>query len=110
MKHKLAEENPKAKDVLPENKPDGSGVGVNYADAYIKPLKKVLLEDGTKVICKRRGLKLTMKVGKKSGEGLLRRLEHGPDAHTMLQHALQEAAKNAGAAFSVEDGVMYLEL
>lgn len=109
MKWRLNEENPRADDLLPEVKPDGSGVGVNYADAYLKPMAKVLLEDGTRVTCTRRGIKLTLKIGNRSGEGLLRRLEHGPDVTVMLRKALAEAAANAGATFSVTDGVMYLE-
>jgi hypothetical protein len=109
MKWRLAEENSGADDHLPEVKPDGSGVGINYADAYLKLIAKVLLEDGTRVTCSRRGIKLTMKIGDKAGEALLRRLEHGPDVRVILRKALCEAAANAGATFSVTDGVMYLE-
>ena len=110
MKWRLGEESPVAGDYLPEAKPDGSGVGVNYTDAYLKPISKVLLDDGTRVTCKRRGLKVTLTIGERSGDGLLRRLEHGPDVRDMLQEALREAAENAGATFSVEDGVLYLEV
>ena len=109
MKCRLGEENPKAEALLPDVKPDGSGVGINYADAYLKPLSKVMLEDGSRFTCKRRGIKLTMTIGSNTGEGLLRRLEHGPDVKVMLQEALREAASDADASFSVTDGVMYLE-
>ena len=51
---------------LPPGKLDGSGIGINYADAYLKPLK-VTLPDGRKVACKRRGLKLTFTVGERTG-------------------------------------------
>jgi hypothetical protein len=90
-------------------KDNGSGVGINYADAYIKGVK-LTLEDGRKVSIKRRGLKLTLTIGDKSGDGLLRRLQHGPDEKNMLREALKEAARNAGAAFDVEGGVMVLSL
>ena len=40
----------------------------------------------------------------KSGEGLLRRLAHGPDPVRMLDAALQEAAASAGVTLAVADG------
>ena len=40
----------------------------------------------------------------------MRRLEHGPDAKTILRKALEDAATAAGAALSVEDGVIYLDI
>ena len=109
MRHKVCDVNPKAEGFLPDTKPDDSGVGINYADAYLRPFK-VTLEDGRKVTCKRRGLKVTLKVGDATGEGLLRRLEHGPDARKVLRHALEEAAGAVGGAFVEENGALYLEL
>jgi hypothetical protein len=109
MKAKVGLESPEAEKRIPPAKPDGSGVGVNYADAYVKEIKATL-EDGRKVTCKRRGLKLTLTVGDRRGEGLLRRLEHGPDVKTILREALKEAAREAGATFLVEDGVIYLDI
>jgi len=93
---------------LPEKKADGSGVGINYADALLKPVK-LTLPDGRKVTVKRRGLKLTLSVGDKAGEGLLRRLEHGPEVKAMVREALREAARNAGAEIQFEGGTAYLE-
>lgn len=93
---------------LPEAEADNSGVGVNYADAYLKGLKGTL-DDGRKVLAKRRGLKITLKVGDRQGEGLLRRLEHGPDVKEILRHALEEAAVAAGLAISVDDEAVFLE-
>jgi hypothetical protein len=107
LKVELGPENSEAEKLLAKD--DGSGVGINYADAYIKGVK-LTLEDGRKVSIKRRGLKLTLTIGDKSGDGLLRRLQHGPDEKDMLREALKEAARNAGAAFDVEGGVMVLEL
>lgn len=104
----LGPENPEAEKILGRDD-DGSGVGINYADAYIKGVK-LTLEDGRKISIKRRGLKLTLTIGDRSGDGLLRRLSHGPDEKTMLREALKEAARNAGAEFSVEGGVMTLRL
>jgi hypothetical protein len=105
----LGPESRDAEKLLPSVKDDGSGVGINYADAYLKAMKTTL-DDGRKVTAKRRGLKLTLTLGDRSGEGLLRRLEHGPDEKNMLREALKEAARNAGAAFNVVDGVMILDL
>ena len=99
--------NPKAEGLLPPARPDGSGVGVNYVDAYLKPFKRTL-EDGRKVTCTRRGLKLTLAVGPRKGEGLLRRLEHGPDPRDMLRRALEEAAEQAGVAFEEDGGQLVL--
>jgi hypothetical protein len=106
-KVELGPENRDAEKLLPAVKVDGSGVGINYADAYLKAIKTTL-DDGRKVTAKRRGLKLTLTIGDRSGEGLLRRLQHGPDEKVMLLRALEEAAAQAGARFLVEDGVMKL--
>jgi predicted DNA-binding antitoxin AbrB/MazE fold protein len=87
---------------------DGSGIGINYADALLKPLK-VTLEDGRKVAIKRRGLKLTLTIGPKSGEGLMRRLAHGPDERVILRAALDEAAEAIGARITFEPGFLVLD-
>ena len=108
MKVKLPLDEAQAAPLLPENKADGSGVGVNYADALLKPAK-LTLEDGRKVAFKRRGLKVTMTLGDKTGEGLLRRLEHGPDAKVIVREALREAARNAGAEITFEASGAYLD-
>ena len=49
------------------------------------------LEDGTQVSCKRRGLKLSVQVGERRGEAIMRRLEHGPEVQDILQSALAAA-------------------
>ncbi len=107
MRIELGPENKDADKLLPDVKDDGSGIGINYADAYIKPFKKIL-DDGRKVSCKRRGLELTLKIGDKSGKALMRRLANGPDVKTILREALNEAAADAGVVFAVEDGVLVL--
>jgi len=107
MKSKLCDINTAAKDKLPPNMEDKSGIGVHYMDAFIKPMN-VKLEDGTGVKCKRRGLKVTLTVGAKKGEGIMRRLQISKDPVVMLEAALQEAARNAGVELTFEDGAIYL--
>lgn len=107
MKAKLCDLNPAAIEKLPAKTEDKSGIGVHYVDAYLKPFN-TKLEDGTLVKCKRRGLKVTLSVGTKKGDGLMRRLEVGPDPAVMLDAALQEAAKAAGVELSIENNAVFL--
>ena len=109
MKTRLCEVNAAALDKLPHLTDDKSGIGVHYVDAYLKPMN-VKLEDGTAVRCKRRGLKITLTAGAKKGDGLLRRLQNGPDPRAILDAALQEAAQAAGVALTVEENAVWLEL
>jgi hypothetical protein len=90
--------------VVPDDK---SGIGVHYVDGYLKPMN-VKLEDGTAVKAKRRGLKVTLTVGAKKGDGLMRRLDVSPDPAAMLDAALQEAAKAAGVELTIEGGAIYV--
>ena len=105
---KVIEENPAAAEWLPENKPDGSGIGVNYVDAYLKPLN-CELEDEVRLACKRRGLKITVSVGDRKGEAILRRIENGPDVRAILHAALTEAFAQAGAKCEHGDGNIRVE-
>lgn len=109
MKHKLCDINPAAADKLPGKVEDKSGVGVHYMDAFLKPMN-AKLPDGTAVKCKRRGLKVTLTLGTKKGEGLMRRLELGPDPVVMLEAALKEAAKGAGVGLTIEEDGIYLDV
>jgi hypothetical protein len=109
MKVKLCDINPAAAEKLPPATDDKSGIGVHYVDAYIKPMN-TKLEDGTPVKCKRRGLKIVLSAGARKGEGLMRRLEAGPDPVVMLQAALQEAAAASGIGLAVEDGSIFISL
>ena len=109
MKVRIAEENREAEALIPPSEPDGSKIGANYADAYLKALN-VEVPGGPKVSAKRKGLKVLLQIGEKKGEGLMRRLEHGPDVKVILRKALEEASAAAGARFSVESGTVYLEL
>lgn len=109
MKLKISEENKEAENLLPPTQPDSSGIGVNYTDAYIKSMN-VELENGQKVTCKRKGLKIMLAIGENKGEALMRKRENGPELKVILNKALSEAAEQAGAKFSVEDGVMFFEM
>jgi hypothetical protein len=109
VKIKLCEVNPAAREKLPGQTDDKSGIGVHYVDAYIKPMN-TKLEDGTPVKCKRRGLKITLSAGAKKGEGLMRRLAVSTDAQVMLDAALQEAAGAAGIELTIENGAMFIAL
>lgn len=108
MKTKLCEVNVGALDKLPAHTGDKSGIGVHYVDAYLKPLNTTL-EDGTKVKCKRRGLKIALAVGDRKGDGLMRRMEVGSDPVAMLDAALQEAAGAANVAISIEGSSIYVD-
>ncbi|HVU26403.1 MAG TPA: hypothetical protein VHG71_01545 [Verrucomicrobiae bacterium] len=99
---KLCDINATAKDKLPPKFAEKSGIGSHYVDAFLKPMN-AKLPDGTRVGCKRRGLKITLTVGAKKGEGLMRRLAVSKDPIVMLQAALQEAAKAAGVQLQITD-------
>jgi hypothetical protein len=94
---------------LPDSKPDGSGIGINYADQVLKNFK-LTLTDGRKMTAKRRGLKITLTIGDKQGEAIMRRMEHGPDVKTIFRKALEEAAQNAGAALVIEPNQIHLDI
>ena len=99
---KLCDINCAAKEKLPPAFSDKSGIGVHYTDAFIKPMN-TKLPDGTRVSCKRKGLKVTLTVGTKKGEGLMRRLSVSKDPVVMLNSALQEAAKAAGVELKLTE-------
>ena len=61
------------------------------------------LPDNVRVSCKRKGLRITLRVGTKKGDGLMRRLDVSSDPEVMLRAALQEAAKAAGVQLEVTD-------
>ncbi len=104
---KLCDINAAAKDKLPPGSPDKSGIGVHYVDAFLAPMNAAL-PDGVRVSCKRKGLKLTLKVGTKKGEGLMRRLQVSRDPQVMLRAALEEAAKAAGIELQVTDTEIFI--
>ena len=107
MKQKLCDVNEAAREKLPAQTDDKSGIGVHYVDAYLKPMNATL-EDGTAVKCKRRGLRITLTVGSAKGDGLMRRLDIGPDPIAMLDAALQEAASAAGVELTLENGAIHI--
>lgn len=105
---KLCDIDSTAKEKLPPKFMDKSGIGVHYVDAMIKPMK-TKLENGTRVSCKRKGLKLMLRVGRNKGEGLMRRLDVSKDPVAMFEAALQEAAKDAGVTIQLTDTEMLVE-
>jgi hypothetical protein len=109
MKTKLCDLNSAAIDKLPAKTEDKSGIGVHYVDAYLKAFN-TKLDDGTVVKCKRRGLKITLSIGTKKGDGLMRRLAVSPDPVVMLDAALQEAARAAGIELTIENDVVLVGL
>lgn len=108
MKVKLCDINAAAIEKLPAQSGDKSGIGVHYVDAYLKPMN-VTLDDGTRVKCKRRGLKISLAVGDRKGDGLMRRIDVSRDPVAMLDAALAEAARAAEVGISSSDGAIYLE-
>ncbi|MEM7392967.1 MAG: hypothetical protein AAF492_11535 [Verrucomicrobiota bacterium] len=105
---KICDVNTEASSKLPPAFMDNSGIGVHYIDAFIKPMN-VKFDDGTKATCKRRGLKITLSLGDKKGEGLMRRLDVSPDPVVMLDAALKEAAETAGLTYRLEDNEIHLD-
>ena len=99
---KLCDINPGAKEKLPPAFAEKSGIGSHYVDAFLKPMN-TKLPDGTRVGCKRKGLKITLTVGTKKGEGLMRRIAVSKDPVVMLRAALQEAAKVAGVELHITE-------
>ena len=105
----IAFDEAKAEATLHGAMPDGSGVGVNYVDVIAKA-SKLTLPDGRKLLLKRKGLKLTLAIGEKQGEALLRRLDHGPVVHDIIRKAIQAVALEAGARASFEPGAVHLDV
>jgi hypothetical protein len=99
---KLCDINAGARQKLPPAFAEKSGIGSHYVDAFLKPMN-TKLPDGTRVGCKRKGLKVTLTVGVKKGEGLMRRLDVSKDPVVMLSAALQEAARAAGVELHITD-------
>lgn len=104
---KVCDLDPTAKEKLPPEYTDKSGIGVHYVDAMIKPIK-VKLEDGTRVQCKRKGLQLQLRVGDKRGLGLMRRLDVSKDPVVMFEAAMEEAAKDAGIELKLTESELFV--
>jgi hypothetical protein len=104
---KLCDVNPGARGKLPPAFAEKSGIGSHYVDAFLKPMN-TKLPDGTRVGCKRKGLKITLTVGAKKGEGLMRRLDVSKDPVVMLPSALQEAAKSAAVELKITETEIFI--
>ena len=111
MRIDLAPEDSTATEQLLPTKNDRSGVGVHYVDAFLKPLRTgIPLPSGEKFSAKRRGLRITLVVGNRKGEGLLRRARGNGDPVAMLRGALDEAGAAIGARLATADGRLVLEM
>jgi hypothetical protein len=106
---KLCDIDLEAADKLAPEVNDKSGIGVHYMDAFLKPMN-TKLEDGTRVSCKRKGLKVTLRVGSSKGDGLMRRLDVSRDPRVMLRAALQEAAEEAGNGLDITESEILISL
>lgn len=102
--------NADAAGLLPPHKPDGSGIGINYVDAFLKPMN-VTVDGGPKVSAKRRsGLEVSLKIDEKEGAALLRIEDADGDAQQCLANALAAAAEQCGYVYSVDgDSVVLTE-
>ena len=102
---KLCNRNLAAVEKLPPKTPDKSGIGAHYVDAFVAPMNAAIPDTNppVRVSCKRKGLRLTLRVGTKKGDGLMRRLAVSLDPIVMLDAALQEAAKAAGVQLQITD-------
>ena len=100
---KLCAINPASEEKLPPGFRDKSGIGVHYVDAYLAPMN-ASLPDGTRISCKRKGLRISLRVGAKKGDGLMRRVDVSKDPVVMLEAAIREAAKAAGVGLEIADG------
>jgi hypothetical protein len=107
MKQRLCAVSSEALSKLPEHTDDKSGIGIHYADAFLKPMNATLA-DGTPVKAKRRGLKITVNVGTAKGDGLMRRLTVGPDPVALTEAAIKEACAAAGVEVSIENGEIWV--
>jgi hypothetical protein len=111
MKIDLAPEDTTATEQLKPSRNDRSGVGVHYVDAFLKPLRSgIVLPSGDKFSAKRRGLRITLALGAKKGDGLMRRARAVGDPVAMLRGALDEAGAAIGAKLSAVNGRLVLEM
>lgn len=104
---KLCDIDPATTDKLPPKTTDKSGIGVHYVDAFLKQMNGKL-EDGSRVMAKRRGLSVNLRIGQNKGSGLMRRLDVSRDPVVMLEAALKEAAAEAGASIEVKEGAVFI--
>lgn len=107
MKIEIGKENKSAEAKLAPEVQDKSGIGVHYADEYLKQFN--VKNDDFEVKAKRKGLKIMLKINGVLGTGLMRRLEVSADPKIMLQAAIKEAAEEAGFDYKNEDGNLIFE-
>ena len=99
---------PEVDQLLPEHKPDGSRVGVNYCDAFGKCLNGTL-PDGRTLAYKRRGLQLTLTLGEQKATALLDRWAGQEDARRITETAMTKLAEQLGYRFRYENRQVIFE-
>ena len=105
---KLCDINHEAKDKLPPKFAEKSRIGTHYVDAFIKPMN-AKLDDGNRLMVKRKGLKIMLRTKSGRGEGLMRRLDVSEDPVVMLEAALHEAAKEAGIKLEITENEILVD-
>jgi hypothetical protein len=93
---------------LPQHRPDGSRIGVNYADAFGKCLNTTL-PDGRPLAYKRRGLELTLTLGDQKAKTLLDRWAGQGDAQSIHNLAMTRLAEQLGYKYRYEDRQVIFE-
>ena len=68
-----------------------------------------IMWDGKKSVAEGIFYRALQQMGDKTGEALLQRLKHGPDAKVIVREAIREAARNAAGEVTFEGGSAYLE-
>jgi hypothetical protein len=67
----------------------------------------VSLPDNTRVTCKRKGLRITLCIGTKKGDGLMRRIDVSPDPWSCSKPRSGGGA--AGVRLQIADGRILIE-
>ena len=93
---------------LPRHRPDGSRIGVNYADAFGKCLNTTL-PDGRPLAYRRRGLELTLTLGDRKAKTLLDRWAGHGDVQTIHGQAMSKLAEQLGYKYRYENRQVIFE-
>jgi hypothetical protein len=93
---------------LPPTRPDGSRIGVNYADAFGKNLNTTL-PDGRVLAYKRRGLQVTLTLGDQAATALMDRIAGNEEPITILNQTFEKLAEQLGYRYKYENRKVYFE-
>ena len=92
----------------PKNKADGSEIGINFVDAYIKPLNKAQYL-GQAIKAKRRGLKVTVQLGESKGEAIMRAADHEFDVEKTTYQVLRDAFAQLGKEICFQEKSFFMK-